>query len=157
VFNGEGDDDEIYGNAGDDTIDGGAGDDYIDGGTGQDTLTGGAGEDVFYFDSNLDSSTDPFILGPDAVGIDTITDFDADDDILLFDFDIFFIGNFATATLGLGSLSGSFAAEAFYVESEGILYIDYDGDGNLDWDDMAIAMPDLVGTLTNDDNFFTVV
>jgi Ca2+-binding RTX toxin-like protein len=158
IFNGDGGDDEIYGFAGDDTIDGGADDDFIMGGTGQDTLTGGAGEDVFYFASNLDSSTDPFILGPDAVGIDTITDFDADDDILLFDFNIFFTGNYATAALGLGSLSGLNAgAEAFYVESEGILYIDYDGDGELDWDDMAIAMPDLVGTLTDEDNFFTVI
>lgn len=157
IFNGDDGDDVIAGFGGDDTIDGGAGDDFIDGGTGQDELTGGDGEDTFYFENNGDSSTDPFYDPEEATGIDTITDFNADDDILLFNFDIFFIGNFATATLGLGSLSGSFAAEAFYVESEGILYIDYDGDGNLDWDDMAIAMPDLVGTLTDEDNFFTVV
>ncbi|MEM8970908.1 MAG: hypothetical protein AAGD43_02435 [Pseudomonadota bacterium] len=64
------DDDRLFGGAGDDVHDGGLGDDHLRGGQGDDTLTGGEGNDTFHF--NLVS------------GIDRITDFDVDDDVLDF-------------------------------------------------------------------------
>lgn len=70
--------DELFGGAGDDVLQGDAGDDYLDGRGGDDTLTGGPGADVFAFyarDSGraLDS------------GSDTITDFNAAEDVILLD------------------------------------------------------------------------
>lgn len=62
-------DDLIFGGAGEDSIDAGSGEDTVYGGTGADTITGGEGADIFYF-------------GGDH-GADTITDFNADTDILV--------------------------------------------------------------------------
>ena len=61
--------DQIYGNAGNDTLIGGLGNDYLEGGSGNDRLTGGSGRDTFVFDYSTG-------------GIDTITDFSVNDDIL---------------------------------------------------------------------------
>ena len=61
--------DQIYGNAGNDTLIGGAGNDYLEGGSGNDILTGGSGRDTFVLDYS-------------GGGIDTITDFSVNDDIL---------------------------------------------------------------------------
>ena len=62
--------DFLYGDNGnlddDDTLDGGAGDDSLYGGGGDDLLTGGHGRDVFYFN--------------DHSGIDTVTDFNPNED-----------------------------------------------------------------------------
>ncbi|MEH2437064.1 MAG: calcium-binding protein [Nostoc sp.] len=61
--------DQIYGYAGNDTLIGGAGNDYLEGGSGNDNLTGGSGRDTFVLDCS-------------SGGIDTITDFSVNDDIL---------------------------------------------------------------------------
>ncbi|MBG1262894.1 hypothetical protein [Nostoc commune] len=61
--------DQIYGYAGNDTLIGGAGNDYLEGGSGNDRLTGGSGRDTF-------------VLNYSGGGIDTITDFSVNDDIL---------------------------------------------------------------------------
>ncbi|BBD67880.1 hypothetical protein NIES4072_48190 [Nostoc commune NIES-4072] len=61
--------DQIYGYAGNDTLIGGAGNDYLEGGSGNDRLTGGSGKDTF-------------VLYYSGGGIDTITDFSVNDDIL---------------------------------------------------------------------------
>ncbi|MCV2402982.1 Ig-like domain-containing protein [Marinomonas sp. C2222] len=61
--------DFLFGESGDDTLLGGAGDDVLDGGTGQDTFTGGDGNDLF-------------ILEDDSDSLNTITDFNVDDDAL---------------------------------------------------------------------------
>ncbi|MEH2317600.1 MAG: hypothetical protein V7K24_10855 [Nostoc sp.] len=60
---------QIYGYEGNDTLIGGSGDDYLVGGDGNDILTGGAGRDTF-------------VLNYSGGGIDTITDFSVDDDVL---------------------------------------------------------------------------
>ncbi|MEH2326597.1 MAG: hypothetical protein V7K32_24150 [Nostoc sp.] len=61
--------DQIYGYGGDDTLRGGLGNDYLEGGNGNDYLTGGGGRDTF-------------VLNYSGGGIDTITDFSVNDDIL---------------------------------------------------------------------------
>ena len=66
--------DLLRGFGGIDSLNGGAGNDVIDGGAGNDRLTGGAGNDRFLFPD-------------DEEGNDTITDFEADSDVLVFDED----------------------------------------------------------------------
>ncbi len=58
--------DTLYGSEGSDTVSGGAGDDEVSGGAGSNQLTGGDGSDTFVFDT-------------DANGLNTVTDFTADD------------------------------------------------------------------------------
>ena len=60
--------DLIFNGCGNDTVDGGAGNDTLRGGGGDDLLTGGTGADIFKFTQNT--------------GHDTITDFDAGEDML---------------------------------------------------------------------------
>ncbi|SEL91984.1 Hemolysin-type calcium-binding repeat-containing protein [Roseivivax marinus] len=76
IFGGAGDDDLEGGND-DDTIFNGAGDDEVAGGSGQDTIWGGAGDDLLAGDG--DEDTFAFVAGN---GADTISDFDASEDIL---------------------------------------------------------------------------
>ena len=66
--------DLLRGFGGIDSLNGGAGNDRLDGGAGDDRLTGGAGNDRFLFPD-------------DEEGDDTITDFEADSDVLVFDED----------------------------------------------------------------------
>ena len=61
--------DQIYGHAGNDTLKGEAGNDYLEGGGGNDYLTGG-------------SDRDTFVLDHSGGGIDTITDFLVNGDII---------------------------------------------------------------------------
>ncbi|MEH2326598.1 MAG: calcium-binding protein [Nostoc sp.] len=61
--------DQIYGHQGNDTLIGGLGNDYLEGGSGNDYLIGGSGRDTFVLDYS-------------GGGIDTITDFSVNDDIL---------------------------------------------------------------------------
>jgi hypothetical protein len=63
--------DKLLGLGGNDSLDGGVGDDWLDGGKNNDILTGGAGNDVFFFDNKGKS------------GVDRITDFSADDKLML--------------------------------------------------------------------------
>jgi Ca2+-binding RTX toxin-like protein len=71
IIDGGSGDDRIYGKNGDDTLIGGEGVDFLKGGQGNDVLTGGSEADTFYFDNPTD-------------GVDTVTDFQADGDTLLF-------------------------------------------------------------------------
>ena len=60
--------DQIFNGTGDDTVSGGVGDDTLWGGAGDDELSGGAGADTFIFGATS--------------GNDTVTDFDASEDML---------------------------------------------------------------------------
>ncbi|WP_118166860.1 calcium-binding protein [Nostoc sphaeroides] len=62
--------DQIYGYGGNDTLIGGLGNDYLEGGSGNDILTGG------------NNDRDTFVLNYSGGGIDRITDFSVNDDIL---------------------------------------------------------------------------
>lgn len=70
--------DGLFGGNGDDQLEGGIGRDRINGGAGDDQLTGGASKDLFIFNTNQAFATED-------VGIDTITDFDVERDLILLD------------------------------------------------------------------------
>ncbi|NEP87594.1 MAG: DUF4347 domain-containing protein [Okeania sp. SIO2C2] len=78
TLQGRQDNDRLFGGNGDDSLVGGQGRDRFNGGTGNDTLTGGASIDRFIFNTN-----DEFT--PEDVGVDTITDFVPQQDIILLD------------------------------------------------------------------------
>lgn len=63
-------DDRLFGGADNDVLTGGNGSDRMVGGSGNDTMTGGAGADIFVFDTL------------EATGLDRITDFGRDDELL---------------------------------------------------------------------------
>ncbi|MEH1964677.1 MAG: hypothetical protein V7L05_33590 [Nostoc sp.] len=73
VINGQGGNDIINGNSGNDLLRGGSGDDILIGGDGNDTLVGGVGNDILVGGVNADR----FVYNTDAVGVDTITDFNS--------------------------------------------------------------------------------
>jgi Ca2+-binding RTX toxin-like protein len=75
--------DALYGEAGADSITGGDGADTIVGGAGEDVITGGAGADSI--DLGSDGESDDVVLDTYAT-IDSISGFEADDDILIVDF-----------------------------------------------------------------------
>ncbi|NEQ38689.1 MAG: bifunctional metallophosphatase/5'-nucleotidase [Okeania sp. SIO3I5] len=70
--------DRLFGGAGDDTLQGGQGRDRFNSGPGNDEMSGGASIDRFIFNTNQAYSQDD-------LGQDTITDFDAERDIILLD------------------------------------------------------------------------
>ncbi|MFW9264513.1 cadherin-like domain-containing protein, partial [Nostoc sp. CALU 546] len=73
VINGQGGNDIINGNSGDDLLRGGSGDDILIGGEGNDTLVGGRGNDILIGGVGADF----FLYNSNAVGIDTIADFNS--------------------------------------------------------------------------------
>jgi len=74
--------DRLLGGDGDDMLKGGAGRDRLNGGAGNDTLMGGNKTDFFIFNTNE-------TFDSDDVGVDTITDFNTEDDFILLDLDTF--------------------------------------------------------------------
>lgn len=78
--------DRVFGGQGNDDINSGEGDDVVYGGAGDDTLNAGAGNDVIYSGGGNDTITTG--LGSDTIhikaddGDNTVTDFDADLDLL---------------------------------------------------------------------------
>ncbi|MGD1804089.1 spondin domain-containing protein [Dapis sp. BLCC M126] len=94
--------DHLLGGAGDDMLKGGAGNDRLNGGAGNDTLMGGSKSDLFIFNTNEAFDTDD-------VGVDTITDFNTDDDFILLDRDTF---------AAITSVSSSKASPGFSVSTE---------------------------------------
>ena len=76
TLNGESGNDRMFGETGDDTMDGATGNDTLSGGAGFDKLIGGAGNDVLAGNFNADT----FVFA-NGHGRDTITDFDALNDL----------------------------------------------------------------------------
>jgi len=95
---------------------------YIKGGDGADTLTGGSGIDHFVYTSPTQS----------AVGAgDTITNFDANKDILVFgpsmkNGTFSFIGDSSVSFHGIGN------SEARFDDTTKVLQIDFNGNGSVD-------------------------
>ncbi|MDY7003372.1 MAG: spondin domain-containing protein [Cyanobacteriota bacterium] len=95
--------DHLLGGEGDDILNGGQGRDRLNGGAGDDTLTGGASIDRFIFNTNDAFTTDD-------VGVDTITDFNQGQDLILLDLDTF-VAIASDAGAGF-SVDGEFAVVA---------------------------------------------
>ncbi len=83
TVNSEGGADVIVGGDGADRINAGLGDDTLTGAKGADTLTGGAGADTFIF-KGATTGTAGAVARVATLGVDTITDFTAADDVLKF-------------------------------------------------------------------------
>ena len=82
TLQGRQDNDHLFGGNGNDSLIGGIGRDRFNGGAGNDTLTGGASIDRFIFNTNQEFT-------PEDVGVDTITDFVPEQDLILLDKDTF--------------------------------------------------------------------
>ena len=78
VIEGRTENDYLFGGPGNDALIGGQGRDQLNGGQGSDVLTGGASKDKFIFATNEEFDVE-------AIGSDTIDDFNPDDDIILLD------------------------------------------------------------------------
>jgi len=70
--------DLLLGGNGEDQLEGGIGRDRLNGGAGNDQLTGGASKDAFIFNTNSAFATED-------IGLDTITDFQVDLDVIILD------------------------------------------------------------------------
>jgi Ca2+-binding RTX toxin-like protein len=76
LIDGKSGSDRLTSGGGNDTVIGGEGNDYLSGGSGNDSLTGGAGIDRFFFGF---TSANVFT----KLGVDTITDFDSSQDLIV--------------------------------------------------------------------------
>jgi serralysin len=110
---------------GKDTLSGGNGNDLLDCGTGNDKLTGGTGLDIFRFSSALSATTN----------VDTLTDFNAVDDILQLENAVFTkftapgglsASNFRASSTGNAADSNDYV---LYETDTGQLFYDADGSG----------------------------
>ncbi|NET26715.1 alkaline phosphatase PhoX [Okeania sp. SIO1I7] len=111
--------DFLSGGAGDDTLEGGQGRDRLNGNAGNDELTGGGSIDRFIFNTNnAFQSTD--------LGVDTITDFQPDLDLILLDKSTFT----EITTAAGGNIGSEFAVTSSPETSSGIIVYD-SSTGNL--------------------------
>jgi Ca2+-binding RTX toxin-like protein len=121
LYGGRGDDD-LYGGTGRDLLVGDFGSDYLSGGLDRDTLYGGPGKDYFVFDST-----------PSATNMDTIKDFYAVDDTIMFDNRIFTRvgrdGWLSGAAFRVGAAALDSSDRIIYQKSTGALLYDSDGYG----------------------------
>jgi Ca2+-binding RTX toxin-like protein len=144
VIDGGADDDIITTGSGDDTIVGGAGDDTIVAGNGANTITGGLGADTMTGGTGVDTYIFAVVADSQGVTVDTITNFDADEDVLDFSAVSVGVGAYLGETSGYGSvltsLSGGGATEAVLDTSTNTLYVDINGDGALTVADMAVQL-----------------
>ncbi|MCC7268018.1 MAG: hypothetical protein IT546_11870, partial [Caulobacteraceae bacterium] len=151
--------DFAHGMQGDDVLDGGDGNDTLVGGFGLDTLTGGAGADTFTYNLIAESQ---------GVDVDVITDFQSGVDVInllaalqaanplvIDSSDVAFVGVATTFGNAVTELTAGGGVEAVFVQNAnpgvpgaGILYVDVNGDGNIDTaQDMAIQLNN-VSTIT---------
>tara|TARA_R110002020_G_scaffold37828_3_gene113976 strand:- start:2383 stop:6417 length:4035 start_codon:yes stop_codon:yes gene_type:complete len=125
----------LLGLGGDDELFGGVGDDMLDGGLGQDTLTGGVGADTFVYNDVADSQ---------GTTADTITDFVSGEDMIDLEALEQGIGFYTGEADGFGNVSLSLQStgnsQAVLDTSTSTLYVDINGDGVLDNNDMEIQL-----------------
>ncbi|MBM6595188.1 calcium-binding protein [Microvirga sp. BT291] len=115
--------DVLAGGAGNDRLVGGAGNDRLIGGPGRDKLTGGAGDDIFVFNAKLSAKTN----------VDTITDFNVDDDVIRLDSAVFTklakAGPLAAGNFYKGLEAHDANDRIIYDSTTGSLSYDADGNG----------------------------
>ena len=121
MIQGGNNDDRIFGNDGNDRLFGDSGNDVLTGGMGSDTLTGGAGADRFMM-RNVNE------------GLDIITDFEVDRDLLVFSASGFVgvdaVGMVTNQMFSLGTTATSNEHRFIYNSASGDLFYDSDGVGN---------------------------
>lgn len=137
IDGGEGND-VLVGGGGADVLIGGAGDDNLSGGAGADMLTGGDGVDTFTFGAAGFAATDS-----NGVNVDTITDFVTGTDKIAFD--TLGTGTYAGEANGYGAVLTALTGDntngqAVLDISTSTLYVDMDGNGVLDANDMAVNL-----------------
>ena len=127
VFN-----DTLNGNAGDDILDGDLSNDNINGGSGSDTLIGNAGNDTLRGGSGADA----FRYNSASEGIDQIIDYSQGQDIIEvsasgFDGDLNRDSSILNSQFVLGTTATTSEHRFIYNSSDGSLFFDVDGNGNL--------------------------
>jgi hypothetical protein len=138
--------DTLTGGAIANAINGGDGADIITGGLGADFLTGGTGLDQFRYISLADSAAN------NGLTRDIITDFNVNDDLLVFDGvggftgTFSFVGTFAGSATFAGGGNSSAAAIDFGGGLH-LLQIDVDGDGLIGAGDMEITLNNMTASL----------
>jgi Ca2+-binding RTX toxin-like protein len=117
--------DNLFGGAGNDRIVGGAGDDAMQGGDGNDTLVAGRGSDVM----TGGKGSDRFQLSRTAtVGLDRVTDFNPDEDIIEISRALLPASNLRPGRLEesdfdvVGKLGSGVTAKIVYESSTGLIY-----------------------------------
>jgi Ca2+-binding RTX toxin-like protein len=120
--------DSLLGGTGNDTIAAGAGNDSLLGSTGNDTLSGGSGNDTLSGGSGNDS----FVFERLGEGIDTITDFSVNNDLLVFSAAVdagLVAGSVSSQMLIMGTAATSNEHRFIYNAGSGDLFYDSDGVG----------------------------
>lgn len=113
----------LRGERGDDSLHGLAGDDVLHGGLGNDRLSGGQGADSFVFDTALNRLTN----------VDTIVDFNVNDDTILLDRTIFkaigAAGTLDASAFHTGTAAQDASDRIIYNAATGDIFYDADGNG----------------------------
>ncbi len=138
--------DILEGGLGDDVLDGGDSLDFLSGGLGSDTLIGGSSGDFFRFRSSED-------------GNDTISDFESSETVApapdadKIELEILPVNGY---WIGASAFSGTGDAEARFDDQgadNGLVQVDVDGDGTLDFDIEMVGFT-AVSQLTSSDFMF---
>lgn len=137
-------DDRVRGTAKADTVSLGAGNDTYIATAGADTITLGEGNDTVVYGSNVSNTGNT----------DTITDFVSTVDRI----DVSglgvtsFTGNFANFTLTQGALAGGGVVSAVFQQDEQLLWVDVDGNGTLDNNDLRVKLSEVASIVAADLN-----
>ena len=123
--------DTLHGSAGNNLLDGGADNDVIYGLSGNDTLIGGAGQDTMTGGVGIDRFTFTAIADSPTATPDTITDFDANGDLLVLTGML--TGTFSFVNAHTNPFTGGGNASARFNDATNLLQIDTNGDGTGDF------------------------
>ncbi len=145
---------EVRGGKGGDTITGGSDNDILKGNAGADVIDGGYGSDEIFV--GIDNALDTVVFSNQADSVygdgDAVFQFEANEDKLdlsaVVNGTFAYVGEYNTEGELLAALSNTGNTEAGMVN--GTLYVDVDGDGDLDGADMQVEL-DGVNSLTEDD------
>ena len=136
--------DTLTGDGNANTLTGGAGNDTLTGGAGNDTLIGGDGQDAFLFNTSL------------TANVDTVADFNASNDTIRLDDDIFTTlstGTLSSAAFFAGAAANDSTDRIIYNSATGNLFYDSDGTGSA----AAVQFAHLDGNPTLSRTNFVVV
>jgi hypothetical protein len=121
TITGDRDGNNLRGTSGSDLINGKGGDDTIWAKNGSDILSGGSGEDIFVFDTR-----------PGSTNVDTILDFNREDDTIRLNDSVFTAleeGTLSTSNFVIGDVAKDSDDYIIYNDKTGALSYDADGEG----------------------------